>query len=290
MPLGAGHIVQVGAAEMFHGQEMDIDGKPYMVTGSSYKYVKTYSVTDGDKTVTHNVEKPAYKISALSLTDGHFLCLDSHKGQKEYTEFLKKTTGPLIDAVTKSYPPRYQMDYSQWIDQFNRVHGPRVLPGREANGLLTAQKHIAAAILKIFEEHKAAILVGECGTGKTFSSIATMAVANAVSQPLTAEGQNWRVVVMAPAVVAPKWVEEATKILREVPNFKAFLIGRVQQTPGAARPHCWAQSCRRASMGSIRVGGRAALETSNADLWQVRERGSKARAVRYPHPNRGILL
>ncbi|MCP4537735.1 MAG: SWF/SNF helicase family protein [Chloroflexi bacterium] len=230
MPLGAGHIVQVGAAGMFHGQEMEIDGQPYMVTGSSYKWVHKYSVTDGDKTVTHHVEKPAYKISALGLEDGHFMCLDSHKGQKEYAAFLKKTTGPLIEAVTKSYPPHYQMDYAPWVDRFNEVHGPRVLPGREANGLLTAQKHVAAAILKVFERHKAAILVGEMGVGKTLDSIATMAIESAGGS-LTDKGQNWRVVVLAPAVVAPKWVEEAGTILRDIPGFKAFMIGREVKQP-----------------------------------------------------------
>ncbi|MCP4541182.1 MAG: hypothetical protein GY832_28950 [Chloroflexi bacterium] len=166
MPPGAGHIVQMAAAGMAHGQKMVIDDKPYMVTGSSYKYIQTTVVREENKEVTIRTEKPAYKINILCLENGHYVCYDSHKGQEEYAAFLKKTTGPLIEAVTRSYPPRYQMDYSECVKFFKDIHGPRILPGREANGLLTAQKHISAAILEILKEHKSAILVGEMGTGK----------------------------------------------------------------------------------------------------------------------------
>jgi hypothetical protein len=232
MPCRAGLVVQWGAAGMLTGQWMTIEGRPYLVSGDSYKHL----VTKIEQTETSireiSTEKTAYVINCFSRETGRSMSFDSKRAQKEYAKFLMDNTQNLIDAVNASNPPAYQWDYSKFTHYFDQIHSPRVLPGVPP-GLITAQKHVSAAMCGVLDRFKSGIVVGECGTGKTITMLSTMAI-----KAGWFDGSKTRVVVMCPAPVSPKWVAEATTILQEVPNFKAFLIGkeRRQSTQVADRP------------------------------------------------------
>ena len=207
-------VVQCAAAGMMDGQPVTIDGEVFLMSGSSYKYIiKTTKETpsaDGKRTSREVIktEKAAYQIMGLNLETGKFFMVDSQQ-QEEYQAFIKDHVQELIDAANASNPPMYDQDYSEYVEYFNMMHSPRKIPGW-VDGALTAQKHTAATGLTVFKHSSAFILDGEMGTGKTMVALMTMAIQSGMM-----DGKPAKIVVLSPAVVAPKWVEESLAILSE---------------------------------------------------------------------------
>jgi len=79
-------------------------------------------------------------------------------------------------------------------------------PGAEFQSDWTRQRRTAADILRRFDDQEGVILADQVGMGKTF-----VALAVAVSQILATE-EPGQVLVLAPAAVAEKWVQEWTKM------------------------------------------------------------------------------
>ena len=225
MPCRSGHVIQLAAAGAVHGIPTDLGDDTYNLTGHWYKYTVTTKEKDPSTgtEVTKETEKTGYRLYGFSPRTGWLRTIDSVKNQDEYQEFLSHHTGALMDAVDEANPPRYAWNYDWYMPYFDHIHGPRVLPGREANGLFTAQKHMAAAlcdVMKAPDGNPNTILVGEMGCGKTTVSAAAMAIMSGML-----DGKPGKIVVLCPALVAPKWAEEAERILMDVPDLKVFRIG-----------------------------------------------------------------
>lgn len=226
MPCRAGHVVQLAAAGMTTGQRLTIDGHTYLMAGSSRKYIEKQIEKDGDDEIEHLIERTAYTITGFNLETGQYLMIDSKDTPDRYEQFLLEHTESLMDAVDRTNPPSYNWDYGHLIPTFDKIHSPHKLPGREEDGLLTAQKHVTAAMLGVLSKRKSGIIVGQMGTGKTITSMSTMAI-----QAGWFEGQTTKIVVMCPAPVVSKWAREARTILSDVPNFQAFEIGKRRKQP-----------------------------------------------------------
>ncbi len=223
MACRAGHVVQLAAAGAIRGMPVELDDGPYLVTSHWYKYLVVTEVKEkDDSTRTVETEKTAYQIFCFSKKTGMLRIIDSRANQEEYEAFVTKHTKDLMNAVDQAHPPMYDWDYSHHKHRFDMLHSPRKLPG-VADGMFIAQKHTAAALVDQMRRKNGypnTILVGECGTGKTFVSAGVMAI---LSRLL--DDKNGKVVVLCPALVAPKWAEEAKAILRDVPNLKVVLVG-----------------------------------------------------------------
>lgn len=219
IPPRPGHLAQLIAVGVLNGERVYLDDEPFIILGASEKYkdAATEELEDGGSR-TVETERSAWQIHLLSEVTGQYRMVDSRT--PEYATFLAENLEFLLRAAQVSAPPLYDGDYDRLIPYFNRIHSPRDLPGRSGNGLLTAQKHVVAGLHELLKTSHSAVLVGEMGTGKTCTSIAL-----AMVQALEAGIEKPRVVVMAPAVVAPKWVEEVEAVLREF-KAKGFLIGQ----------------------------------------------------------------
>jgi len=217
----AEHLIQVAAAGGM--DEQVVDGN-LLISGGNETYLVRTVTEEGDAkktvtTITHT-EALAYQLRTLDLETGEFVEYDSRDAEP-YQEFLSRYTGSLLEAVNAANPPQYNGDYSDLLPFFETIHGPSKLPGREENGALTAQKHTVAALVQGLEEGSPAmILKGDMGVGKTLVSILVMAAIG-----LRKNNPNFKVVVLAPAGVTPKWCREVETILSEY-QVKAFLIGK----------------------------------------------------------------
>jgi len=228
-------VIQHAAAGAIKGANITFGNEPMRWVGSwrVYETETTEEDAEGNRKEI-KTQDIAYVLRGLSLRTGEFREIDSAKDQEGYRTFLDQHTGDLMDAVDKANPPRYKMDYSAYLEKFRHIHSPRVLPGIP-DGLFTAQKHVAGAILELFSDqvdgNKNAIIVGEMGTGKTATSLSTMAINAGLI-----DGKPAKIVVMGPAIVAKKWCKEAKSILREVEGFKTFHIGEERKQSNVA-PH-----------------------------------------------------
>lgn len=171
MPVQATHVIQLAAAGMLNGQEIELDGETYLVTGSSEKYLVVVDTEDTDEVTgkvtrrTTKTEKAAYQIRMFSLGTGRYVVVDSRQ-EADYQQFIKEHVEDLILATNEAMPSRYDLDYGEFAGYYDLLHAPRELPGLVGNGLLTAQKHVAAAMCGILRRGNAAILDGEMGVGK----------------------------------------------------------------------------------------------------------------------------
>jgi superfamily II DNA or RNA helicase len=228
-------VIQHAAAGAIRGANITFGDEMMRWVGSWRRYeVETTEQDDEGNCKTIKTEDIAYVLRGLNLRTGEYRVIDSALNQEGYRAFLDKHTGDLMNAVDQANPPRYKMDYSAWMSQFTQIHSPRILPG-VPDGLFTAQKHVGAALLELFNDrvdgNKNGIIVGEMGTGKTATSAATMAINAGMLRQVPA-----KIVVMAPAIVAKKWCKEARAILSEVEGFKSFHIGAERKQKQVA-PH-----------------------------------------------------
>jgi len=246
-PCRATHVIQLAAAGAITGATIPLNGVEYYWVGSWRRFETTNIQVDeegNERSVT--TEDIAYVLRGMNLETGHYIEIDSENDQEAYSKLLNDHTADLMDAVDKANPPRYQMNYEQYLPYFKHIHSPRELPG-QPDGPFTAQKHVGAAILDLFDDpegNEHAIIVGEMGTGKTMTSMMTQAIQSGMidliidpakyemlkdmaANKLNTQHVPWpTIVVMCPAIVAPKWCHEADAILRDVPGFKSFHIGR----------------------------------------------------------------
>jgi hypothetical protein len=77
----------------------------------------------------------------------------------------------------------------------------RQIPNTRKRGLMVAQQHAVAAAATVLNHEKAAVIVGEMGTGKTL-------LGTGVAAALNAKGKFRRGVVVCPPHLVGKWLEE----------------------------------------------------------------------------------
>ena len=226
--LTSGHAAMAIAAGIVNGAEVEIEGEPYLIKGSTTKRLKVTSnvETEGEDTVqtTREREQLVQQITAFSLENGRFAAYNSLDDKEGFAGFLLSHQQTLVDMIEAQYPPLFEpeRDMEQWIEPLSIVQAPGKLPGQEtSNGLLPAQQVRAAALATRLKDHKSVVLVGECGTGKTCTAQAIIALLG---------GKNAKTVIACPTPIAAKWAREARTVLVDY-GVQVHLIGEKRKQP-----------------------------------------------------------
>jgi hypothetical protein len=116
------------------------------------------------------------------------------------------------------------------LSTYRPLHSPAdpvsPLLGSLKRTLLPAQKVVVMAVAKYLRKANAAKIVGECGTGKTFMSLAACYV--------HANGQQHTGLVMCAPHLVEKWARE---IFNSIPHARVFLIHDMRNGGDPRKPH-----------------------------------------------------
>ena len=116
------------------------------------------------------------------------------------------------------------------LSTYRPLHSPAdpvsPLLGLLKRTLLPAQKIVVMAVAKYLRKANAAKIVGECGTGKTFMSLAACYV--------HANGQQHTGLVMCAPHLVEKWARE---IFNSIPHARVFLIHDMRNGGDPRKPH-----------------------------------------------------
>ena len=143
-------------------------------------------------------------------------CLDKNGrysiiSKPDELRLLLEQYGPLLhEIVQERYPPLYTGPTAQEWKVLSGLMPRKKLPGRQEAGLLTAQKHVVAAICRVLRDRHAGIIVGEMGTGKGPMQLAAAELMEAY--PLA---------IATPAHMLEKFYREA---LDTIPKAKPVIV------------------------------------------------------------------
>ena len=181
--LTSGHTAMAIAAGIVNGAEVEIEAEAHLIKGSTTKRLKVSKEveSDGEDTVQtiREREQLVQQITAFNLENGRFTTYNSLDDKEGFADFLLTHQQTLVDMIETQYPPLFEpeRDMAQWVEPLAKVQAPGKLPGQEtSNGLLPAQQVRASALATRLKDHKSVVLIGECGTGKTCTAQAIVAL------------------------------------------------------------------------------------------------------------------
>ncbi len=260
-PLKIGHMNSIIAAGHMNNQVLDAchfdelsaaleqgrsdsSGQRLLIKGRSYKttYEESYeeALPSGDwKLTTLETEVVVTDITTVD-ENGE---IQSHNGPG-LEQFLSQWIGQLTHIVASDYPPVYQFNMNGYGSLLGSLSKKRLIPGLNGKtGLLPAQKHAAAAVLTRLETYPDAIVVGECGSGKTTIGAGIAAGRNAR-----------RTIVLCPPHLVDKWQREFKAVW---PSVATMHLQTISDTDVffAERRACTKQ-CRSACTEQCRSNGR----------------------------------
>ncbi len=199
-----GHQAMLLAAGALNGLELSTGdtGPRLLVKGGSRKVV---TIIEGQEETIHR-ERIASYLSVLDLSTG---VLDSWQVEDDLAktgDWFKQHGNELAAGIMAAHAPQFGPDDLTEYD-FSDLHAPGVLPGRTEPEILQVQCEASAAVVHRWFGgptpsrrrlgHKAVILCGEMGTGKTTMAICTAELAKAD-----------KVIVVCPTHLVPKWARE----------------------------------------------------------------------------------
>jgi hypothetical protein len=218
-PLKIGHMNSVIAAGHLNNQVLADGDEHLLIKGRSYKVTRGESfeeeMPDGRTRVTHlETEVVVTDITTID-TAGQ---VASYKGL-ELEQFLQKWITSLTGIIAQEYRPVYQFDLNGYGPLLNRLSKQRPIPGLNGqSGLLPAQKHAAAAVLTRLEKYADAVVVGECGSGKT-----------AIGAAIAAGRRAHRTIILCPPHLVDKWQREFKIVWPAVRTMHLQTISDVDQ-------------------------------------------------------------
>ncbi len=130
-------------------------------------------------------------------------------------DYMRVYAPELGARIVESYPP-VQAPEDKLSPEFQKLKRKP----------LAAQALAIQGTAKFLEDHRAAKIVAECGTGKTLMSIATCFV--------HAKGRPFSAIVMCPPHLTKKWARE---VFLSVPNTRVFLIEDMRNGGDPKKPH-----------------------------------------------------
>lgn len=205
MPLKKGHLAMLIAAGLFRNIVLERNGRRVIIKGRTYKITEEI---DSDEPNTR-VERERFitEIGVLDLATGEYQRISDANA---LAGFMEEWRSELVAKVQETYRPLYEFDLEAEGPQVNAVLASivpsRCLPGQGRPGLLEAQKHTAVALLKRLSQAKAAICVGEMGTGKTVIAATTAELLRVCLR------QSKPVLVLCPPHLVRKWMREVTAV------------------------------------------------------------------------------
>jgi hypothetical protein len=186
MPFKIGHLGALVSAGGLNNAKLENDNECILISGRVRKELEETTREEepeaGTKrTKTVQRESPKMELTTLSLYgDIESVAIE------DQPDFLFKWLPQLTEAVHNTYEPVYKFELGKYAP----------LIGNRAT-LLSAQKHIVAAIATRLETANNAFIVGEMGTGKT-----------RMGAVLVAATKHRRALIMVPSHLVPKWIRE----------------------------------------------------------------------------------
>lgn len=186
MPFKIGHLSGLIYAGGLNNSMLDNGQDCILISGRVLKEVKE-TVRKGEteegksRTVTVQREQPKMELTTLN----RYGEIENISGSQQ-SGFLHKWLPQLTEAVNNQYEPVYKFELGEYAP----------LIGNRAT-LLSAQKHIVAAVATRLKTANNAFIVGEMGTGKT-----------RMGAVLVAATKHRRALIMVPSHLVPKWIRE----------------------------------------------------------------------------------
>lgn len=197
-----GHQAMLLAAGALNGLELLADGSRLLVKGGSRKVI---SVIEGEGETIHR-ERIASYLSVLDLSSGNLDSWQVEDDQTKTGDWFQAHGDDLASGILSAHAPQFRPADLDAYD-FSGLRAPGVLPGRTEPEILQVQREASAAVVHRWfggprpsrrrRGHKAVILCGEMGTGKTTMAIVAAELARAS-----------KVVVVCPTHLVPKWARE----------------------------------------------------------------------------------
>lgn len=270
-----GHQAMLLAAGALNGLELHAeDSTALLVKGGSKKNITV--IENPGETIRR--EYIASYLSVLDLTTG---ILDSWQVEEDQTKTAHwfKTHGDelaagILSAHTPQFGPRNLDAYD-----FSKLRAPGILPGRTTPEILPVQREAAAAVVHRWyggscpsrrrRGHKAVILCGEMGVGKSLIAIIA-----------AEQSRANKVIVICPTHLVPKWIREintvtgrrgtavSAKRLSDVDAFFSsisanYLVLSKETAKLGAR---WEASCVKGS----EIVTKEVKQTDNSSYWSTR--------------------
>lgn len=209
-PPRAGHISMLIPAGVTNGTKLtllDEDEQPVAaLLKGRLRRVQEVSQREDDVS-TDEKRKVAIRTIHTDRIRSEVVLLDAHGeahvvAPHEMAGFLDAHMQPLVEELNVRMRPYYDFRSMNGFEQRIRGLNPhRQIPNTKKRGLMVAQQHAVAAAATVLNHEKAAVIVGEMGTGKTL-------LGTGVAAALNAKGRFTRGVVVCPPHLVGKWLEE----------------------------------------------------------------------------------
>lgn len=213
MPLKMGHLAMLISAGLMGTLRLagDDGTGPLLVKGRVTKRVET-SVEEVEPGKTREISTE-YFVTQITTVDRDG-AVERIEDPPALEAFMKRHGAELGRLMMERFTPTYNFDPSdrEWAT-VSRLVPEKRLPGRTEAGLLPTQKHVAISAARTIRRHRAAIINGEMGVGKTMMALATVELLDA-----------YPAVVLCPSHLVGKWVREARDT---IPGVHAVEVGSV---------------------------------------------------------------
>ena len=220
MPLKKGHIAMMMASGMMGTVRLsDEEGKPMLIKGRVVKIQEKISEDTKDDTVTETYrDRFITTIAVLNRSNIQII-----KNVADLAEFMRKQGDKIAAHVLETYRPLYNLNpTAKEIAVLDRLgKGRRPLPGQSEAGLLSTQRHAAAALARCIRKNGVANCQSEMGTGKT-------SIGSAVIELLDA----YPALILCPPHLVPKWIRELEEVIPGCQARELRRIGRCAEDAG----------------------------------------------------------
>jgi len=216
MPLKKGHVAMLMASGMMGTVRLtDEEGRPMLIKGRVIKVVEKSEETDSkDSKVVVETYKDRFVTTVAVLKQDGVQIIQDVKG---LADFMKANGEKIAAHVLETYRPLYNLDptteETAVLDTLGT--GRKPLPGQDRPGLLTTQRHVAAALARSIRQNGVANCQSEMGTGKTTMSAAVIELLNA-----------YPALIVCPPHLVPKWIREIEEVIPGAHGRELRRIGR----------------------------------------------------------------
>ena len=216
MPLKKGHVAMLMASGMMGTVRLtDEEGRPMLIKGRVVKVVEKSEETDSkDSKVVVETYKDRFVTTVAVLKQDGVQIIQDVKG---LSDFMKAHGEKIAAHVLETYRPLYNLDptaeETAILDTLGTERKP--LPGQERAGLLSTQRHVAAALARSIRKNGVANCQSEMGSGKTTMSAAVIELL-----------QAYPALVVCPPHLVPKWIREIEEVIPGARGFELRRIGR----------------------------------------------------------------
>lgn len=193
MPFKIGHLGGLISAGMLNNTMLEKDDACILIKGRVRKEIKeTVREVEPEKGKTRTtIIKREQPVTELTTLDRYGNVEDIPIS--DLSQFLHDWLPQLTEAVNKHYEPVYKFK----LGKYSTLIGNRAT-------LLSAQKHIVAAVATRLENANNAFIVGEMGTGKT-----------RMGAVLVAATKHRRALFLVPSHLVKKWIRETELAMPE---------------------------------------------------------------------------